>query len=52
MNERFNRENLGELRAIIVGHVLFSMRTALEAVRVNKLRAGLTSLGFSSGSPR
>jgi putative ABC transport system permease protein len=44
-----NRERLAELKAQIVGHVLFSMRTALEAVRVNKLRAGLTSLGILFG---
>jgi putative ABC transport system permease protein len=49
MSDRFSRENLAELKAVIVGHVLFSMRTALEAVRVNKLRAGLTSMGILFG---
>ena len=49
MSERFSRENMAELKAVIIGHVLFSMRTALEAVRVNKLRAGLTSLGILFG---
>ena len=46
---RLNREALGELRALIVGHVVFAIRTALEAVRHNKLRAGLTSLGILFG---
>ena len=49
MSERFSREKLAELRAVLVGHMLFSMRTAVEAVRVNKLRAGLTSLGILFG---
>ena len=44
-----NREKIAELKAAIMGHMLFSMRTAVEAVRVNKLRAGLTSLGILFG---
>lgn len=48
-NRLFNREKLDALRAQIIGHVLFSMRTAVEAVRHNKLRAGLTSLGILFG---
>jgi putative ABC transport system permease protein len=43
------RERLAELRAKIVGHVLFSLRTAVEAVEHNKLRASLTSLGILFG---
>ena len=49
MSDRFSREKMAELKAVIMGHILFSMRTALEAVRVNKLRAGLTSLGILFG---
>jgi putative ABC transport system permease protein len=41
--------NLAELRRQFVAHVGFSMRTALEAVRHNKLRASLTSLGILFG---
>ncbi len=44
-----SRERLAELRARIVGHVLFSLRTAVEAVEHNKLRASLTSLGILFG---
>ncbi len=44
-----NRERLNELRSQIIAHVIFSMRSALEAVRHNKLRAGLTSLGILFG---
>jgi putative ABC transport system permease protein len=40
---------LARLRAAIIAHVLFGMRTALEAVRHNKLRASLTSLGILFG---
>jgi hypothetical protein len=40
---RLDRATLAELRAKIIAHVLFSMRTASEAVVHNKLRAGLTS---------
>lgn len=39
----------GEARRQIAGHASFSMRTALEAVGHNKLRAGLTSLGILFG---
>jgi putative ABC transport system permease protein len=49
MSDRFSREKMAELKAVIVGHMLFSMRTAVEAVRVNKMRAGLTSLGILFG---
>ena len=44
-----NRETVARLRAEVVGHVVFSMRTAVEAVAHNKLRAGLTSLGILFG---
>lgn len=40
---------LGRLRALIIAHVAFSLRTALEAVRHNRLRASLTSLGILFG---
>ncbi len=33
----------------ILSHVTFSGRTAIEAVRHNRLRAGLTSLGILFG---
>jgi len=46
---RLTREKLEELRAQIIAHVVFSMRTAVEAVIHNKLRAGLTSLGILFG---
>ena len=46
---RFDREKLEKLRAAIIAHVVFSMRTAVEAVLHNKLRAGLTSLGILFG---
>ena len=46
---RFDRAALAELRAKIIAHVIFSMRTASEAVVHNKLRAGLTSLGILFG---
>ena len=46
---RLSRETLAALRAQIVAHVLFSARTAVEAVGHNKLRAGLTSLGILFG---
>ena len=41
--------NLAELRREFVAHVGFSMRTAVQAVRHNKLRASLTSLGILFG---
>jgi len=40
---------LAQWRARIIAHVIFSMRTAAEAVAHNKLRAGLTSLGILFG---
>jgi len=46
---RFDREALAGLRAKIIAHVIFSMRTAVEAVVHNRLRAGLTSLGILFG---
>jgi len=46
---RFDRAALARLRGQITAHVLFSMRTALEAVQHNKLRAALTSLGILFG---
>jgi putative ABC transport system permease protein len=46
---RLDRETLLELRAQIIAHVVFSVRTAVEAVQHNKLRAGLTSLGILFG---
>ena len=49
MNSFLDREKLKALRALIIAHVLFSMRTAVAAVRHNKLRAGLTSLGILFG---
>ncbi|MEO8199868.1 MAG: ABC transporter permease, partial [Gemmatimonadota bacterium] len=49
MSLRISRERIAELREVIVGHILFSMRTALEAVRHNKLRASLTSMGILFG---
>jgi putative ABC transport system permease protein len=44
-----DRETLAALRAQIVAHVVFSLRTAWEAVQHNRLRAGLTSLGILFG---
>ncbi len=41
--------NLAELHRQFVAHVGFSMRTAVEAVQHNKLRAALTSLGILFG---
>jgi putative ABC transport system permease protein len=46
---RLTGEKLAELRGQIRGHVVFSLRTALEAVEHNKLRASLTSLGILFG---
>ena len=42
-------ESVASLRARISAHVVFSLRTAAEAVGHNKLRAGLTSLGILFG---
>jgi putative ABC transport system permease protein len=44
-----DREGLARLRGQITAHVLFSLRTAVEAVEHNKLRASLTSLGILFG---
>ncbi|HVA56909.1 MAG TPA: ABC transporter permease [Gemmatimonadaceae bacterium] len=44
-----NRNRFASLRSQITAHVLFSFRTAIEAVGHNKLRAGLTSLGILFG---
>jgi len=46
---RLDREALLRLRAQIIAHVASSSRTALEALRHNKLRAFLTSLGILFG---
>ena len=46
---RFDRESLARLRGALTAHVLFGMRTAVEAVQHNKLRAALTSLGILFG---
>ncbi len=45
----FDRKRLAELRGAFTAHVTFSMRTAIEAVGHNKLRAALTSLGILFG---
>jgi putative ABC transport system permease protein len=49
MHFRLDRATALQLRAQIIAHVAFSVRTAVEAVRHNKLRAGLTSLGILFG---
>src|SRR3954462_4418598 len=46
---KLDRESLAKLRGQLIAHVVFSMRTAVEAVAHNKLRAGLTSLGILFG---
>jgi putative ABC transport system permease protein len=46
---RLDRDRLAELRGIVLAHAGLSIRTALEAVRHNKLRASLTSLGILFG---
>jgi putative ABC transport system permease protein len=46
---RLTGEKLAELRGQIRAHVVFSLRTAVEAVEHNKLRASLTSLGILFG---
>jgi putative ABC transport system permease protein len=46
---RWNRAALVDLTRQVVGHGLFSLRNAVEAVRHNKLRASLTSLGILFG---
>jgi putative ABC transport system permease protein len=42
-------DSLARLRREFIGHALFSLRTAVEAVAHNKLRAGLTSMGILFG---
>ncbi len=44
-----DRAQLTRWRAAFIAHVGFSLRTALEAVQHNKLRASLTSLGILFG---
>jgi putative ABC transport system permease protein len=46
---RIAGEALARVRAQLVAHVVFGLRTAVEAVGHNKLRAGLTSLGILFG---
>jgi putative ABC transport system permease protein len=46
---KFNRDTFAQFRELVVAHVLFSLRVAVEAVGHNKLRAGLTSLGILFG---
>jgi len=46
---RLHPEEFSRLRRVITAHVLFSARTALEAVGHNRLRASLTSLGILFG---
>jgi putative ABC transport system permease protein len=46
---RLDRETIARLRGQLTAHLLFGMRTALEAVEHNKLRASLTSLGILFG---
>jgi putative ABC transport system permease protein len=46
---KLDRERLAELRGAFTAHITFSMRTAVEAVGHNKLRAALTSLGILFG---
>jgi putative ABC transport system permease protein len=46
---KIDAQRLAEWRGLIVAHGLFALRTAIEAVGHNKLRAGLTSLGILFG---
>ena len=46
---RFDRERIAHLQAQARAHVLFGLRTAMEAVRHNRLRAALTSRGILFG---
>lgn len=46
---RLDRQTIARLREQVRAHVLFNLRTALEAVQHNKLRASLTSLGILFG---
>ncbi len=46
---RFDRESLARFRATLIAHAVSSTRTALEAVRHNRVRASLTSLGILFG---
>ncbi len=43
------RGRVTQVRAALSAHVVFAVRTALEAVAHNRLRAGLTSLGILFG---
>src|SRR3954452_8311880 len=46
---KLDRESLAKLRGELIAPVVFSARTAVEAVGHNKLRAALTSLGILFG---
>ena len=46
---RLDRRALAQLSTAVIAHGGFAFRTALEAVRHNKLRASLTSLGILFG---
>jgi putative ABC transport system permease protein len=46
---RLDRERLAYLQAQARAHILFGLRTAIEAVGHNRLRAALTSLGILFG---
>ncbi len=46
---RIDRRTLTHLGELVRGHVLSSLRSAVEAVRHNRLRAALTSLGILFG---
>ena len=46
---RIDRGTVAHLGELVRGHVLSSLRSAIEAVQHNRLRAGLTSLGILFG---